>query len=36
MTKFDLMYAEMTLDWTWIGLIPDNTEFCWFWIGSGL
>jgi len=24
------------LDWTWIGLDPDYSKFCWIWIGSGL
>jgi len=22
--------------WTWIGLGPDDDEFCWFLIGSGV
>ena len=24
------------LDWTWIGLDPDYSKFCYIWIGSGL
>jgi len=26
--------AEM--DWTWIGLDPDYSKFCWIWIRSGV
>jgi len=24
---------RLTLDWTWIGLDPDYSKFCWVWIG---